>query len=160
MQDSGREEAAEPSAQPREPPAAAPGLLDDVGRAGRAFKQLFGAQLKLLTAELGLARSAVSWMLLAALGATVAGVGLGLSLLALAGVLLAKWLGSWIWALLVLVLLQVVFLLSMIWWFRRCMRWLSLPASRSEWRATIRQAMRGPEREQAHGAAAEREDGA
>ena len=51
------------------------GLRAEIAQLGRAVKRLFGAQLHLLAAELGLARSAVSWLLLAALAATVAGVG-------------------------------------------------------------------------------------
>lgn len=172
MRDSGREEG--PAASGGEPPlsdgAASgdpgvgdPGVLDEIGRAGRAAKRLFGAQLSLLVAELGLARSAVSWMLLAALAATVAGVGLGLTLMALAGVLLASWLHSWPWALVVLGLLQALFLWGMIVLFRRCMHWLTLPASRREWRETIRQAMRRSERgdgpRASDQAGAEREEG-
>ena len=125
--------------------AAAPGILDDIGRAGRAARHLFGAQLSLLVAELGLARSAVSWMLLAGLAATVAGVGLGLTLMALAGVLLAAWLHSWPLALGILGVLQLLFLGGMIMLFRRCMHWLTLPDSRNAWRETIRQAMRRSE---------------
>lgn len=135
----------EPDHEPKQAPAgAAPtdplpsGLLEEIGRLGRALKKLFGAQLQLLGAELGLARSAVSWMLLAALAATVAGVGLGLTLLGLAGLLLARWLGSWLWALPVLALLQLVFLFGAVLLFRRCMHWISLPATRSEWGAMMR----------------------
>ncbi|HEY0197337.1 MAG TPA: ABC transporter ATP-binding protein [Rhodanobacter sp.] len=129
------------------------GLLDDLARFGRAFKQLFGAQLHLLGAELGLARSAVSWMLLAGLAATVAGVGLGLSVLALIGMLLAKWFGSWLWAMLVLCLLQVFFLLGAVVLFRRCMHWMSLPATRGEWGAMMRDTLRKADRriEAGHG---------
>lgn len=133
------------------------GLLTEIGQLGRAVRRLFGAQLHLLAAELGLARSAVSWLLLAALAATVAGVGLGLTVLGLLGVLLATWLGSWIWALLVLAVLQVLFLLGSIALFRRCMHWMSLPATRSEWgammRDTVQKAESGIER------AAARNDG-
>jgi uncharacterized membrane protein YqjE len=123
------------------------GLLDDIARFGRAFKQLFGAQLQLLAAELGLARSAVSWMLLAGLAATVAGVGLGLSVLALIGMLLAKWFGSWLLALLALCVLQVLFLLGAILLFRRCMHWMSLPATRGEWSAMMRETARKADRD-------------
>jgi hypothetical protein len=114
------------------------GVLAELGQLGHAVKQLFGAQLELLSAELGLARSAVSWMLLAALAATVAGVGLGLTLLALVGVLLATWFASWVWALVALVVLQLVFMLAAILFFRRCMHWMSLPATRNEWSAMMR----------------------
>jgi hypothetical protein len=121
-----------------DPAPSSSGLLGEIGQLGRAVRHLFGAQLHLLAAELGLARSAVSWLLLAALAATVAGVGLGLTVLGLLGVLLAAWLGSWIWALLVLALLQGVLLAGAIALFRRCMHWMSLPATRSEWGAMMR----------------------
>ncbi|KRF00565.1 hypothetical protein ASG87_12805 [Frateuria sp. Soil773] len=119
-------------------PPVPPGLLAEIGRLGRAIRQLFGAQLHLLAAELGLARSAVSWMLLAGLAATVAGVGLGLSLLGLVGLLLAKWFGSWLWALLALIVLQGLFLAGALLLFKRCMHWMSLPATRGEWGAMMR----------------------
>jgi len=125
-----------------DPAPSSSGWLTEVGQFARAVKRLFGAQMQLLAAELGLARSAISWLLLAGLAATVAGVGLGLSLLGLLGVLLATWFGSWIWALLALALLQVLFLLGSIWLFRRCMHWMSLPATRSEWSAMMRETLR------------------
>jgi hypothetical protein len=115
------------------------GVLAELGELGRAVQQLFAAQRELLAAELGLARSAVSWMLLAGLAATVAGVGLGLTLLALVGVLLAQWFASWVWALVALALLQVLFMLAAIVFFRRCMHWMSLPATRGEWGAMMRE---------------------
>src|SRR5690349_909479 len=118
------------------PPA---GVLDELGRLGHGVKDLFGAQLELLSAEVGLARSALSWMLLAGLAATVAGVGLGLTLLALVGVLLAKWFASWVWALVALAVLQLLFVLGAILFFRRCMHWMSLPATRNEWSAMMRE---------------------
>ncbi|PWK92581.1 ABC transporter ATP-binding protein [Fulvimonas soli] len=121
------------------PPAAASGLLDELLRFAGAFKRLFGAQLGLLAAELGLARSAVSWLLVAALGATVAGVAAGLTLLALVGLALAQWFGSWLWALLALLLLELLFLGGAVLLFRRCMHWMSLPATRGEWSAMMRE---------------------
>lgn len=138
MQQTGPEEAAGPTGgeAPQQPKPS--NLLDDIGRLGRAFKQLFGAQLALLSAELGLARSAVSWMLVAGLVATVAGVALGLTLLGLVGVALAQWFGSWLWALGALAILQLSLLLAAVWLFRRCMHWMSLPATRGEWRAIVR----------------------
>ena len=128
-----------------DPAPSSSGLLAEVGQLARAVKRLFGAQMQLLAAELGLARSAISWLLLAGLAATVAGVGLGLSLLGLLGVLLAAWFGSWVWALLALALLQLVFLLGSIALFRRCMHWMSLPATRSEWNAMMRETLRKAE---------------
>ena len=132
------------------------GLLNEIGQLGRAVKHLFGAQMELLAAELGLAHSAISWLLLAGLAATVAGVGFGLTTLGLLGVLLAKWLGSWVWALLLLALLQLVFLLGAIMLFRRCMHWMSLPATRGEWSAIMRDAGHQAETDMAADAAAGR----
>jgi hypothetical protein len=124
------------------PDPAPSGLLHEISQLGRAVKQLFGAQLDLLAAELGLARSAVSWILLAGLAATVAGVGFGLTVLGLIGVLLAKWFGSWVWALLALALLQLLFLIGAIVLFRRCMHWMSLPATRADWSAMMHDSAR------------------
>lgn len=131
------------------PEASAPSssLLDELGRLAGAVRRLFGAQLQLLAAELGLARSAVSWLLVAALVATVAGVALGLTLLGLVGVLLATWFHSWIWALLALALLQALLLAGAIGLFRRCMHWMSLPATRHEWGAMMRETLHRAERE-------------
>jgi hypothetical protein len=130
-----------------DPAPSSSGLLTEIGQLGRAVRQLFGAQMHLLAAELGLARSAVSWMLLAGLAATVAGVGLGLTMLGLLGVVLAAWFGSWIWSLLVLALLQVLFLVGSILLFRRCMHWMSLPVTRNEWSAMMRDTLRKAETE-------------
>jgi len=130
-----------------EAPAPSSSLLDELGRLAGAVRRLFGAQLQLLAAELGLARSAVSWLLVAALVATVAGVALGLTLLGLVGVLLATWFHSWIWALLVLALLQALLLAGAILLFRRCMHWMSLPATRHEWGAMMRETLHRAERE-------------
>ncbi|MBD8881718.1 ABC transporter ATP-binding protein [Rhodanobacter sp. 7MK24] len=128
-----------------EPPAPSSSLLDELNRLASAARRLFGAQLQLLAAELGLARSAVSWLLVAALVATVAGVALGLTLLGMIGALLAVWFHSWIWALLVLALLQVLLLAGAVAMFRRCMRWMSLPATRREWNTMMRETMRRAE---------------
>lgn len=130
------------AAAPEPPPS---GLLAELGQLGHAARKLFGAQLHLLAAELGLARSAVSWMLLAGLAATVCGVALGLTLLGLVGALLAAWFHSWIWALLALALLQALLLLASILLFRRCMHWMSLPATRGEWSAMMRETLRRSE---------------
>lgn len=130
-----------------EPAQSSSGLLKEIGQLGHAVRRLFGAQMHLLAAELGLARSAVSWMLLAGLAATVAGVGFGLTVLGLLGVVLAAWFGSWIWSLLVLAVLQVLFLFGSILLFRRCMHWMSLPATRGEWHAMMRDTLRKAESE-------------
>ena len=140
-----------------EPAPSSSGLLTEIGQLGRAVKRLFGAQLHLLAAELGLARSAISWMLLAGLAATVAGVGFGLTVLGLIGLLLASWLGSWTWALLALAVLQVLFLLGAIGLFRRCMHWMSLPATRGEWNAMMHDTLR---KDDAAGAAGSGQGGA
>lgn len=147
----------EGEATPGAAPASAPprsGLLHEIGQLGSAVKQLFGAQMGLLAAELGLARSAISWMLLAGLAATVAGVGCGLTVLGLIGVLLAKWLGSWVWSLLVLAVLQVLFLIAAILLFRLCMHWMSFPATRAEWSAMVHDSARKVETEMANGTVA------
>ncbi|MGN6707270.1 MAG: ABC transporter ATP-binding protein [Rhodanobacter sp.] len=130
-----------------DPAPSSSGLFDEIARLGAALKRLFGAQKDLLAAELGLARSAVSWLLLAGLAATVAGVGFGLTVLGLLGVLLAKWLGSWVWALLLLALLQLLFLFGAVLLFRRCMHWMSLPATRGQWGEMMRAGVRGIEAE-------------
>jgi len=147
MHDSVHDNQASEQAQP--PGDATPGssLLQDIGRLAHAVRSLFGAQLTLLAAELGLARSAVSWILVAALAATITGVGLGLTLLCLAGVALAQALGSWLWALAVLAVLEAAALLGAIVLFRRCMHWMSLPATRQEWRAIMRDTLHRAERD-------------
>ena len=130
---------AEPVTPPEGAAEPAPsGVLAELGQLGSAIKELFAAQSELISAEVGLARSALSWMLLAGLAATVAGVGLGLTLLALVGVLLAIWFGSWVWALVALAVLQLLFVLGAIVFFRRCMHWMTLPATRGEWSAMMR----------------------
>jgi uncharacterized membrane protein YqjE len=146
MHDSVRDDQAAGQAEPPPGPARA-GLLDDLGQVWRAVRQLFGAQLNLLAAELGLARAAVSWMLVAGLVATVAGVGLGLTVLGLLGLLLAKWLHSWILAFVVLAVLEVLSLFGAILLFRRCMHWMSLPATRQEWRAIMRDTLQKAEQD-------------
>ena len=65
-------------------------------------------------------------------------------MLAFTGLLLAKWFGSWFWALLTLCLLQLVFLLASALLFRRCMHWMTLPATRTEWSAMMRDTLRRP----------------
>jgi uncharacterized membrane protein YqjE len=113
-------------------------LLAELAQLGRALGHLFSAQWTLLAAELGLARSAVSWILMAGLVATAAGVALALTLMALLGLALAKWFGSWLSALAVLCLLQILLLAASVWLFRRCMHWMTLPATRDEWGAMMR----------------------
>ncbi|HTV85544.1 MAG TPA: ABC transporter ATP-binding protein [Dyella sp.] len=134
------------TAGPSEPPGPPPrGLLEEIGLLARAVRNLFGAQLQLLAAELGLARAAINWMLAAGLIATVSGVGLGLTVLGLVGLLLAKWLQSWIAAFAVLCVLEALFLFGAIVLFRRCMHWMSLPATRQEWRAIMRDTLQKAE---------------
>jgi hypothetical protein len=94
---------------------------------------------------LGLARSAIHWLLIAGLVATVAGVGLGLTMLGLIGWLLAQWFGSWTWALVVLALVEVAFVVGAMLLFRRCMHWMTLPATRGEWNAMMREALHRPD---------------
>jgi uncharacterized membrane protein YdbT with pleckstrin-like domain len=134
------------TAGPSEPSDAPPKhVLLELGTLARTVRDLFGAQLHLLAAELGLARAAIYWMLGAGLIATVTGVGLGLTVLGLIGLLLAKWLHSWIIAFAVLAVLEALFLFGAILLFRRCMHWMSLPATRQEWRAIMRDTLQQAE---------------
>lgn len=133
-----------------EAPAPSSSLLDELHGLAHAVRRLFGAQLHLLAAELGLARSAVSWLLVAALVAIVVAVALGLTLLGLVGAVLALWFHSWIWALLVLALLQGLLLAGALLMFRRCMHWMSLPATRHEWSAMMRETLRRARRDGGH----------
>jgi hypothetical protein len=121
----------------------ASGLLDELLAFAGALKRLFGAQLELLAAELGLARSAARWLMIAALLATVAAVSAGLTLLVLLGLALAQWLGSWLWALLVLLALELLCLAGATLLFRRCLRWMSLPATRAAWSTMARDTKAG-----------------
>jgi hypothetical protein len=146
MHDSVRDEEVAGQSEPPEGPPPS-GLLDELSQLGHAVRKLFGAQLHLLAAELGLARSAVSWIFVAGLIATVAGVGLGLTVLGLLGLVLAKWLGSWILAFVVLAVLEALFLFGAIVLFRRCMHWMSLPATRQEWRAIMHDTLQQAEQD-------------
>jgi hypothetical protein len=85
--------------------------------------------------------------LAAGLIATVAGVGLGLTVLGLIGLVLAKWFNSWIAAFAVLAVLEALTLFGAILLFRRCMHWMSLPASREEWRAIMRDTLQKAEQD-------------
>ena len=127
------------------PPAGGPSLsmpawVDDLGRLARGLKNLFGAQLKLAAAEVGLARSGIILMLFMGLAAITFAVALGFTLLALAGWGLAHWFGSWAWALAALAGIQVILLLLAILAFRHAMRWLTLPATRAELATLAKQA--------------------
>src|ERR1700754_971446 len=117
-----------------------PAWLDDVRKLGLGLKNLFGAQLRLIGAELGLARSGITMMLFMGLAAIVFAVALGFTLLALAGWGLAQWFGSWAWALTALAGLQLILLVVAILVFRRAMHWLTLPASRAELASIAREA--------------------
>jgi len=130
----------EPAADPSPDPATDSRLLDELGRLGRAVRHLFGAQWRLFVAELALARGTVTLLLTLGLVATVIGVGLGLTVLALVGFALARWFGSWLWALVVLSVLQGVALAAVVVLFRRALHWLSLPATRGEFGAMMRTA--------------------
>ncbi|HEX5304964.1 MAG TPA: ABC transporter ATP-binding protein [Dyella sp.] len=118
--------------------ATASRLLAEVRQLGAALAHLFGAQWHLFRAELSLARGGFSLLFAAGLAATVIGVGFGLTVIALIGVALAKWFGSWLWALAMLALVQAVLLGWAIVLFRRGLHWLSLPATRGEFGAMMR----------------------
>lgn len=118
---------------------APPRWFDELRSAAAALRELFAAQWDLLGAELRLARAAAMTALLAALAATVFAVALGLTVLALLGWALAHWFGSWAWALLALAVLQALGVAGAIVLFRRCLHWLSLPASRAQWHSLVRE---------------------
>lgn len=113
-------------------------LIDDLGDLGRGVKELVGAQVELVSAELDLARSAFSRLLMVGLLAVLVGAALGLTLLALAVVLLAKWFGSWLLALIVLAVVLALILVAMMVVLRRCLHWMSLPVTRAQWSAMMR----------------------
>lgn len=125
---------------PKGPSFAMPPWVDDLRRLGKGLKHLFGAQLALAAAEVGLARGGIVMMLFMGLAAITFAVGLGFTLLALAGWGLAQWFGSWAWALAALAGLQVILLLLAILVFRHGMRWLTLPATRAELATLAKQA--------------------
>ncbi|MGN6478634.1 ABC transporter ATP-binding protein [Luteibacter sp.] len=125
---------------PKGPAFAMPAWIDDLRRLGVGLKHLFSAQLSLAAAEVGLARSGIVMMLFMGLAAITFAVGLGFTLLALAGWGLAQWFGSWAWALAALAGLQVILLLLAILVFRHGMRWLTLPATRAELATLAKQA--------------------
>ena len=124
------------------PSPTATGLLAEIGQLGSAFKRLLGAQWQLLAAEFGLARSAVSWILLSGLVAIISGMGLALGMFALLGLALATWWGSWLWALVGLCVFQLLFLLGAVMMIRRCMHWMSLPRSRNQVTTLMHDALR------------------
>lgn len=119
-----------------------PAWIDDVRRLGVGLKNLFGAQLKLALAEIGLARSGIVMMLFMGLAAIVFAVALGFTLLALAGWGLAQWFGSWAWALTALAGIQLILLVLSILVFRRGMHWLTLPATRAEFALLAKEAVK------------------
>ena len=91
------------------------------------------------------ARPSPPGLLIAGLVATVAAVGLGFTLLGLIGWLLAQWFGSWAWALAALAVVEVAFVVGAMLLFRRCMHWMTLPATRGEWNAMMREALHRPD---------------
>lgn len=115
--------------------SAPPQWLRDIGEAVGALRELAQAQWQLLEAELRVARSAAWTLLVVSVLVLVLAAALGLTLLALVGLALSLWLGSWIWALLVLAGLLVLGLIATLMLGRRCLHWLSLPGTRTQWRA-------------------------
>lgn len=105
----------------------------DLAQLAGAARALLVAHRRLLGAELGLARRALAGLLTSALAAIALAVVFGLTVLGLLGVLLAERLHSWPLALAVLAVLQALLLAVAIAVFRRCLHWLSLPASRQAW---------------------------
>ena len=137
------QESEQPGGAASESPAASSvvsAALKELGQLGRALKNVFGAQLQLLRAELGLAKSSVVWLVMAAVIAVTTAVGVGLTFMAVITFLLAIWFGSWLWALVGMLILQLLLLVVCIVVARRCMRWMSLPETRGELKAMAREA--------------------
>jgi uncharacterized membrane protein YqjE len=116
------------------------GLLEDIGQLGHGVRELVGAQIELASAELDLARSAFSWLMLGGIAAVMVGAGLALTVLALITVLLANWFGSWLLALAALAVVQLLMLIGVAIFLRRCLHWMSLPVTRAQWSAMMRDA--------------------
>lgn len=133
----------------RQPPGP-PAWLRDVLEAAAAIRALAAAQWQLFSAELALARSASQALLFAVLAAVILGVASGLTLLALLGWALSHWFGSWAWGLGVLALIELAGLVGAIALARRFTYWLTLPASRAEWRALAKQARNNSGKERRH----------
>lgn len=114
-----------------------PKWVEDIGEAALALRELAQAQWQLLGAELRLARSAATLLLVATICAVVFGFALGLTLLVLLGFALSQWLSSWAWGLLVLAGLLLLGLIVAILLTRRCLHWLSLPRTRAQLHAAF-----------------------
>lgn len=115
-------------------PGPPPRWLRQLTAAALSMRELAQAQWHLLTAEWRLARAAAMTALLAMLLIAVFALALGLTVMALAGWLLAQWLGSWTLALAVLGLILIACLAGSVYLFRRCLYWMSLPETRMQWR--------------------------
>lgn len=135
-----------------------PGWLRQLYAAAAAMRELAQAQWHLMGAEWRLARSAAKVALLAVFLGAVLAAALGLVLLALACLGLAYGLGSWVWALGVMSAILILCLVGVFVLLRRCLHWMSLPATRANWRA-LAQDMTHPNaaRHQASGEAKEHE---
>jgi len=115
-----------------------PRWLRELTEAALGLRELAQAQWHLFGAEWRLARSAAMTALVAALLVAVFALALGLTTMALAAWLLAQWLGSWAWALVVLGGVLLACLVASGYLFRRCLYWMSLPETRTQWRRMIR----------------------
>ncbi len=122
----------------------APPWLRELCVAAAALRELAQAQWQLMGAEWRLARSAAMTALVAALLVGVFAIALGLTLLVLAGGLLAHWLHSWLLALVVLGVVLGLCLAGSIFLFRRCLFWMSLPETRAQWHLLARDLGRPP----------------
>lgn len=112
---------------------APPRWLADIVETAEALRELAGAQWHLLGAELRLARAAAMTLFITVMAAVACMVALGLTLLALLGVGLALWFGSWIWSLVGLAIVLILVLTATLLLARRCLHWLSLPGTRAQW---------------------------
>lgn len=127
--------------------AAIKGFGRELAQLGSALKTLFGAQWHLLSAELGLARSAISLLMVALVVALVFGVALGLTVMALLAYVLAIWFNSWIWALVALAGLQLIILGACLLVAKKCAGWMTIPQTRREVRSMVHDAVERARRE-------------
>ncbi len=137
VSDTTAEAAAAAAAEAGLPPPSDDSLLTDVSQFGRAGKNLLAAQWQLFKAEVGLAQSAMVWLLVAGMAAFLLVNAAVLTLNALIAVALAQWIGSWVAALAIVLGLQLLFILASVLFCRRCLRWMSLPATRNQLHAII-----------------------
>ncbi|BBL34705.1 hypothetical protein Nstercoris_00947 [Nitrosomonas stercoris] len=102
-----------------------------------ALQELMQAQRQLFTAEWQLARSIATAAFLCIVLAIFFVLALSLSVTMLTALLLAKWFGSWILALTILVIILAFCLILALYGLRYCLHRISLPETRAQLHRTI-----------------------